>query len=821
MLHDPPRTRCVLFCLVALVGGANIACGQLPFFPGAEGFGGTFRGSAPAAGWFSNATVYHVTNLNDSGAGSLRNAFVENSSNKIIVFDVAGTIRLTSGSLDIKNLSNYYIAGQSAPGPVTITGDTTQVTHSSNKDNSNVVLRYLTFRKGVNSGGDALTFAGGSNPSDSGRGRNMIFDHVSVSWAEDENLSVANNNREITIQHSLIADATGGSHSYGSLLRTRSDSTVSLHHNLYANNKSRQPRLGSYNGELMTADVRNNVVYNWSDRATYAGGSSEADFEHVDVNYVGNYLIAGPWTNSNATKAFIVDKNTDVEAYQQGNLIDGDNAPGGIANDNFLDGIDTGWGMFQVNQSNPQGTLAQRATPFDMAPVTTQSATEAYLTIVEHVGNSRWGRDAIDTRIVTNLTGFTAPSSGVEPTAPIASELAAVLGAPQIAHPTDWDTDGDGMPNQWEADHGGDLVWNEDFDNDGYINLLEYLNERGEFPATAPIDYVGPTSGPAGRYALISNWKTNDGGLSAGVPWQPSRFDEARIQQGTVVVDAVGQHAGTLHLGPNPTNNATLNLASGWLKVDQSVQVGSDSGSGNLQVAAGATLFSPDVAVNPLGTLGGSGQIVGAVTNSGQVAPGESVGTLGIDGDYTQLVEGSLVMQIESAASYDVLQITGALAAAGTLVVDLGYAPAAGDAFDLLDFASATGGWTLDLPELSGGLGWDSSSLLSTGVLSVVASLADADFDGSGRVDGTDLLTWQRSFGGAGGLAAGDADGNGAINSADLEIWESQFGSRSSVAGVVPELHTFAAGLTLLVCYLLQGPAVSTPWAARSSRIAS
>ena len=104
------------------------------FVFGAEGYGGTFSGSAPAGGWFSNATVYHVTNLNDSGAGSLRGAFVENSANKIIVFDVAGTIQLTSGSLDIKNLSNYYIAGQTAPGPVTIYGNTTQITHSNRQE---------------------------------------------------------------------------------------------------------------------------------------------------------------------------------------------------------------------------------------------------------------------------------------------------------------------------------------------------------------------------------------------------------------------------------------------------------------------------------------------------------------------------------------------------------------------------------------------------------------------------------------------------------------------------------------------------------------
>src|SRR5437867_3836005 len=84
----------VMFSLVV-----HAAWAQIPSFSGAEGFGGTFTGIVPAGGWFSNATVYHVTNLNDSGAGSLRAAFVQNSANKIIVFDVAGVIQLTSGSL--------------------------------------------------------------------------------------------------------------------------------------------------------------------------------------------------------------------------------------------------------------------------------------------------------------------------------------------------------------------------------------------------------------------------------------------------------------------------------------------------------------------------------------------------------------------------------------------------------------------------------------------------------------------------------------------------------------------------------------------------
>ena len=122
----------------------------------------------------------------------------------------------------------------------------------------------------------------------------MILDHVSASWAEDEIISVANNNTNVTVQYSMINDALVSNHAYGSLIRPRIDSNVTFHHNLYANNASRQARFGTYNAETLTADFRNNVIYNWRDRASYAGGSSEAEQEFADVNYVGNYLIAGP-----------------------------------------------------------------------------------------------------------------------------------------------------------------------------------------------------------------------------------------------------------------------------------------------------------------------------------------------------------------------------------------------------------------------------------------------------------------------------------------------------------------------------------------------
>jgi hypothetical protein len=391
------RPNAVLpLAIAVLVSSATLvvprACAQLPFFSGAEGFGSTFTGSQPPGGWFSNATVYHVTNLNDSGAGSLRAAFVENSSNKIIVFDVAGTIQLTSGTLRIKNLSNYYIAGQTAPGPVTVYGATTKISASPDKTNNNIILRYLSLR-GSDPGDDTLSFKDGnaSNPSN-----HMIADHVSASWSQDEVLSVANENTNITIQYSIIADALTSDHAYGSLIRPTINSSVSYQHNLYANNASRQPRPGSYNGTTLTFDFRNNVVYNWRDRAGYSGGSSEAEQEFVNMNYVGNYMVAGPGTNANVNGTFFIDKNVDMAAYNRGNFVDSDK---GVNGNGVPNGIERGSNMIQLNSPTDQ-SLVQVASPFTANPVTTQSAPNAFNQVLNYVGNFWWSRGPIDTRII-------------------------------------------------------------------------------------------------------------------------------------------------------------------------------------------------------------------------------------------------------------------------------------------------------------------------------------------------------------------------------------------------------------------------------------
>src|SRR5690606_36007965 len=200
----------------------------------------------------------------------------------------------------------------------------------------------------------------------------------------------------------------------------------------------------------------------------------------------------------------------------------------------------------------------------------------------------------------------------------------------------------------------------------------------------------------------------DDGGATTGSHWQPSRFDLALIQQGTVVVDAAGQHAGVLQVGTASGGNALLDVVNGWLEAHTAVEVGSATGEGKLVVGADGLLIAPAVQVGPGGTVAGSGEILGNVFNDGLVSPGDSIGTLTIDGDFVQGDNGTLLLEIASATEYDKLLVSSSMLLGGGLQIDLlDYSPQAGDSFDLIDFASADGSLTLGLPELQAGLAWD------------------------------------------------------------------------------------------------------------------
>src|SRR5262249_10139244 len=134
-------------------------------------------------------------------------------------------------------------------------------------------------------------------------------DHVSACWGMDENLSVTDSATNVTISNSFINEALQNNHQFGSLIRPRYGASVSYLGNLYGNNRSRNPRPGSYNSSVLNFDFRNNAIYNWGDRAGYTGGASETGTETVNMNYQGNYLVAGPSTPTDfhQNTAFLVD----------------------------------------------------------------------------------------------------------------------------------------------------------------------------------------------------------------------------------------------------------------------------------------------------------------------------------------------------------------------------------------------------------------------------------------------------------------------------------------------------------------------------------
>ena len=180
-------------------------------FPGAQGWGRFAKGGR-------YGTVYHVTNLNDKGEGSLRDAV--SKPNRIVVFDVSGVINITDRIVFSKNL---YVAGQTAPGEgVTVYGNGV-----SFSDASNIIVRYIRFRMGVK-GSSGKDCAGVANGTD------MIFDHCSFSWGLDETFSInanmaANGPHNITIMNSIMGQGLL-THSAGGLMQGDS---LSLYRNFY------------------------------------------------------------------------------------------------------------------------------------------------------------------------------------------------------------------------------------------------------------------------------------------------------------------------------------------------------------------------------------------------------------------------------------------------------------------------------------------------------------------------------------------------------------------------------------------------------------
>ncbi len=464
--------RC--FGLIVLLPGLALAATDAPrqlAFPSAEGYGRFAQGGR-------GGRVIAVTNLDDSGPGSLR-AAVEAEGPRTVVFEVSGRIELKSKLVVRAANSQLTVAGQTAPGlGICISNYNFGVLGARD-----VIIRYIRVRPG-NTSGTTLDGMGLASAD------NAIIDHCSISWTLDEAFS-SRGAKNITLQRTLISEALnaaghkkyppGTEHGYAASI---GGDTGSFHHNLLAHCAGRNWSLAggldkakghTYAGRL---DIRNNVVYNWKSRTT-DGGAHE-------VNFVNNFYKPGP-----ASKYFVALKAQyggfpgTQRYYVAGNVM-----PGHFGVDDQE--------KARTATTERGGKLPTDYSPWVDAPffeshVRTQTAEQAYADVLANVGCNFPALDPHDQRILAETRAGTTTYQGSTTGLPGLPDSQADVGGwdeyPVVHRPADWDTDRDGMPDAWEKSHGLDAAnpadGSADRNGDGYTNLEDYLNSLvGEWRAS-------------------------------------------------------------------------------------------------------------------------------------------------------------------------------------------------------------------------------------------------------------------------------------------------------------------------------------------------
>lgn len=431
-------------------------------FPGAEGHGKYTTGGR-------GGRILTVTNLNDSGVGSFRDA-VEQKGARIVVFAVDGTIELKS-PLRVNN-DSITIAGQSAPGDGICLKDYPLVVNASN-----VVIRYLRVRVGDRYQLDSDGLGGGRYGQ-----KNVILDHLSVSWSIDECLSIYKT-ENLTVQWCLVSHSlntsvhTKGSHGFGGIW---GGYKATFHHNLLANHASRNPRFASVDGTKWV-DYRNNVVYNWGFKTAYGGG------HHGEINMVNNYYKPGPASQHH--RLLDVAEDGTGRYYVTGNVMEGDDAVTRNNHSAVTDcagkcyvvgrksaGANSGISPDAIPESGEECASCLVKAPFPFEPIKEDTPQKAYLRVQESVG-CNFSQDTYDREVLRQMKeGIgTLGKNGII-NSPADAGGWPVLKAGKILK----DSDGDGMPDEWERKHklnpkdGADAsVYTLD---KNYTNIEAYLN---------------------------------------------------------------------------------------------------------------------------------------------------------------------------------------------------------------------------------------------------------------------------------------------------------------------------------------------------------
>jgi Pectate lyase len=459
---------------------------KIPAFPGAEG-GGMFSYGG------RGGQVLVVTNLNDDGPGSFRQA-CETAGPRTIVFNVAGVIKLKDR---IRIRAPYVtISGATAPGDgVCIAGNTVEL------ETHDVIIRHMRFRRGATDASERNDSLGG-NPIG-----NVIIDHVSASWGLDENMSMyrhmyrpPGSEKElklptvnITIQYSIFSEALNiYHHAFGS---TIGGLNSTFHHNLWACNTGRNPSVGMY-GDFTFV---NNVLFNYRHR-TVDGGDHRSQF-----NIINNYLKPGPGTPKASVAYRILKPESERskvvfdnfgQAYVDGNIVEGYPA---VSQDNWNGGV-------QPDSKEPVASVLPRIRvdkPFEHAPITVQSATEALEAVLARAGATLPKRDAVDARIMHSVRTGIIPAIKVAPQSAakayqvryaqqyvdemiesvskgFITDPSEVGGYPEYQGQPYADADHDGLPDEWEVKRGlnprdaSDASFNSE--SDGYTNIEAFIH---------------------------------------------------------------------------------------------------------------------------------------------------------------------------------------------------------------------------------------------------------------------------------------------------------------------------------------------------------
>lgn len=432
------KKRWHLILIFFLTTGASSLLAQPVAFPGAEGFGRFAKGARAQ----SEREVYRVTQLGDSGEGSLRDAV--SKPGRVVIFTVSGVIRLKSR---LSFSANSYIAGQTAPGQgILVYGNGVSFSGADN-----IIVQHLRFRMGKNGehGKDAAGVAGG---------KQMIFDHLSVSWGLDENFSISGAKGQpvpenITIQNSIIGQGLMV-HSCGGLIQTPGG--VSLLGNLYIDNKTRNPKVKGLNQFV------GNIVYNWGEGGAYILGDSESP-SWAEIR--DNLFIKGP--SSRKTPPFSR-ANRLFSLIHAGNLYD--SIPDGNLQPAMVESGDFGNATIVSTESQFTGK------PADFPPISTRFGKPDFQRFESNTGALPNHRDATDSLLIVQLKSAGTLGKLIFDEAELGFEQGVGLLSSQKASK---DSDNDGMPDDWEKKNGLNPKNAKDallIGADGYLNIERYIH---------------------------------------------------------------------------------------------------------------------------------------------------------------------------------------------------------------------------------------------------------------------------------------------------------------------------------------------------------